>query len=271
MSSRDRFFDAAGVTLRYVEAGRGEPVVLLHSYTGDVERQFLATGFFEALARTYRVIGLDLRGHGQSGKPHDPRQYGAQMALDVERLLDHLGLSQGHVVGYSLGAHIAAQLVTLRPGRLITATLGGACGRRCWTAADDARVAVEAAEMDQALLRTQLLRLWPPERGVPSEAELCARSTRYLRGNDPQALAAIRRSNRGQVVDDDALAASGVPMLGVVGTEDPYRHAFAALQARVPGLQVVQIDGATHDSAAARPEFLHAVQRFLRGHRRSDA
>ena len=51
----------------------------------------------------YRVIALDCRGHGQSGKPQDPGQYGLEMVRDVVRLLDHLNVERAHVVGYAMG------------------------------------------------------------------------------------------------------------------------------------------------------------------------
>jgi pimeloyl-ACP methyl ester carboxylesterase len=69
------------------------------------------SGVFAKLAANYHVIALDCRGFGQSGKPHDPAQYGVEMGLDVIRLLDHLRINTAHVVGYSMGAHIAAHLI----------------------------------------------------------------------------------------------------------------------------------------------------------------
>lgn len=115
VAAEDRFFDSAGVRIRYVEEGRGEPVVLVHGYTSDIEGQWIETGVSPALSRHHRVIAFDARGHGKSGKPHDPRAYGPEMARDVVRLLDHLGIAKAHVVGYSMGAHIVAQLLTLHP------------------------------------------------------------------------------------------------------------------------------------------------------------
>src|SRR3954453_5722440 len=109
-SPEDQFFDSAGVRIRYIEEGQGEPVVLVHGYTSDAEAQWARTGVIQALAAQYRVIAMDLRGHGGSGKPHDPAQYGPEMSLDIVRLLDHLGIRRAHIVGYSMGAHIVAQL-----------------------------------------------------------------------------------------------------------------------------------------------------------------
>jgi pimeloyl-ACP methyl ester carboxylesterase len=258
-------FDADGVTLRYLEAGAGTPVVLLHSYTGDAKRQFVDTGCFHAIAAGHRAIALDLRGHGGSGKPHEPSAYGPQLALDVVRLLDHLGLGRAHVVGYSLGAHVTAQLLTLAPSRVLSAVLGGAPGRLRWTAADDARVALEADEMEHGLLRAQIARLLPPGEPMPEEDEIRRRSRRHLAGHDLRALAALRRSNRDQVVTAAAIAAARVPLLGIVGSRDPYRARLRELAFVVPSMSVIEIDGATHANAAAQPQFCAAVLAFLHG------
>jgi pimeloyl-ACP methyl ester carboxylesterase len=260
---REGFLDAGGVTLRYLEAGHGTAVVLLHSYTGDSQRQFVRTGCFDALAARHRAIALDLRGHGRSGKPHDPAAYGPQMALDVVRLLDHLGLDRAHVIGYSMGAHVAAQLVTLAPARLRGAVLGGAPGRLHWSADDDARVAIEAEEMEHGLLRSQIARLLPTGQAMPTDDEIRHRSARYLAGNDLLALAAVRRANAAQVVSREQLAAAGVPLLGVAGSEDPYLASLRELAHVVPSMPLVVIAGANHANAAARPEFAAAVLEFL--------
>jgi pimeloyl-ACP methyl ester carboxylesterase len=264
MITRD--FDAAGVRLRYYEAGDGPPVVLLHCFAGDCRSQFVRTGAFDALARDHRVLGLDLRGHGGSDKPHDPRAYGAELAHDVTRLLDHAAIERAHVVGYSMGAHVVAQLLTLTPERVVSAVLGGACGRRGWTAADDARVELEARELEQGSMRAQMLRLWPAGVPQPDDEALAARAARWLAGKDPLALAAVRRANRAQVVTDGQMARVRVPTLGIVGSRDPYVEHFRALETIMPTLRVSVIDGATHGDAAARPEFLAGVRGFLAAH-----
>ena len=261
-----RYFDSAGVPIRYVEHGAGEPVVLVHSYTSDLEAQWLDSGTFYELARGFRTIAFDVRGHGQSGKPHDAKAYGPEMAYDIVRLLDHLQIAKAHIVGYSMGAHIVAQLLVLRPERFLTAVLGGACGRHNWTADDELRAEIEAAEMEQGRLTSQILRLWPAGEPRPDAEHLEMLSSRYLVTGDCRALAAIRRSNKDQVVTAAQLAAVQVPLLGVVAAADPYLAAFAELSQLAARLKLVIINDATHASASAKPEFVRAVLGFLRAH-----
>lgn len=263
---QDRRFDSAGVPIRFLEEGTGEPVILIHGYTTNTERQWVQTGVFAAVAGRYRAIALDARGHGQSGKPHDRAAYGPEMGRDISRLMDHLSIPRAHIVGYSMGAHIVAQLATLEPQRFLTLTLGGAPGRLGWTAEDQRRVDVEAAEMDEGLLRSQFIRLWPRDRQPPSEAEIRADSERRLAGQDARALAAVRRSNPDQVVPIERLAAVTMPVLGIVGTADPYLRGFEQLKAAMPALQLVTIPGASHGSAPGTPQFREALLAFLQAH-----
>jgi len=262
----DTGFDSAGVWIRYFAAGAGEPVVLIHGFIEDAERQWLRPGVVAALARRYRVYAMDARGHGKSAKPHTPAAYGPEMACDVVRLLGHLGHATAHLVGYSMGAHIIAQLLTLNPARVASAVLGGASGRRNWSAADQRLLEIEAAELEQGSLRSQLLRLWPSGRPPPSEAELARRSAYALAGHDPRALAAVRRSNPAQVVTEAQMAAVLVPVRGIVGTRDPYLAEFCALRVVMPQLDLVTIEGGTHGTTPARRDFLRAVEKHLAAH-----
>lgn len=264
LAAEDRFFTSNCVPIRYIEQGQGFPVVLIHGYTSSIEQQFVHTGVFDALAKDYRVIALDARGHGKSGKPHDRKDYGPEMGLDIVRLLDHLGLPRAHIVGYSMGAHIVAQLLTTHPERFASAVLGGASGRRNWTAEDQARVDIESKEMDEGMLRSQIVRLWPKNEPPPTDDQVRHRSAESLAGKDAQALAAVRRSNPDQVVTEAQMAAVKVPTLGVVGTADPYLKDFEQLKAVMPQLQLVQIGGASHGSAPRRPEFIAALQGFFK-------
>lgn len=124
-------FVSNGVRIHYVEKGRGNVVVLVHGIE-ESNAVWRSVPIFEALARDYRVIAIDMRGHGQSQKPHETSAYGREMGLDVVRLLDHLGVARAHIVGYSLGAMVTSQLLTLRPERFRSAVLIAGAGRIAW-------------------------------------------------------------------------------------------------------------------------------------------
>jgi len=85
--SVDTTFDSNGVPIHYVASGSGEPVVLIHGFSADLS---MWDSVRVRLASDHRVIAMDCRGHGRSGKPHEPGAYGIEMVNDVTRLLDHL-------------------------------------------------------------------------------------------------------------------------------------------------------------------------------------
>ena len=97
----DKFFDSKGVKIRYVDVGRGEPVVLIHGFSSSLDANWGAPRIIDTLAKDFRVIALDCRGHGKSDKPHDGSKYGNEMIEDVARLMDHLNIPKAHIVGYS--------------------------------------------------------------------------------------------------------------------------------------------------------------------------
>ena len=242
----ERFFDSNGVRLRYLEQGAGEPVVLLHGFGGSAEDPWVKAGILPALAARHRVIALDCRGFGGSGKPAAVRDYGVEMALDVVRLLDHLAIPRAHLVGYSMGAAIAAKVVTLRPERFATVVLGGYGARLSWLAADpasrqnDARYEQRAVELEGG----------PGGRTDPGTI----------------ARAAALRSFREQRVTAAEMAALTVPALSIVGKKDEGLADVLELKRVMPGLKLVLIEGADHDSARRTPEFLRTLAEFLRAH-----
>lgn len=146
--AQDQFFVSAGVRIRYIEEGKGaDAVILLHDEGTNVESQWVETGIMAALAREqiFRVIAMDLRGHGRSDKASPA--VGAEMARDVTRLMAHLGVRRAHVVGYGLGANIAAWLAAFHPERLITIALAGGAHVRPGTPGPRGELAVSDEEM----------------------------------------------------------------------------------------------------------------------------
>ena len=118
----DKYLDANGVKLRYIDAGKGEAIVLLHGGTSRLE-SWITPGVVDNLSKDFRVIVFDARGHGKSDSPREPAAYGRQQALDVVRILDALKIDKAHIIGFSLGSSTVAQLLTLHPERFLTGVL----------------------------------------------------------------------------------------------------------------------------------------------------
>jgi pimeloyl-ACP methyl ester carboxylesterase len=266
---QESFFDSNGVRIRFMEEGSGEPVVLVHGYTSTAEGNWVAPGVFQRLAKNYRVIALDCRGHGKSAKPHDAKQYGREMALDIVRLLDHLKIQKAHIVGYSMGGNITANLLTMRPERFLTATLGGSGGRLAPTEAEIKRNEMVAAEMEQGSIRTLALSLAPAGQPAPTDAQLTQGAASLLAGQDLFALAAVMRGTPEQVFTVEQAAAVSVPTMAIIGTADPTIEKVNRLKKAMPKLTVVAIEGATHAGSTAammRPEFIQALLEFFKAH-----
>src|SRR5690606_31605531 len=103
-------FVSDGINLAYETYGEGAPVLLIHGFGSSGRVNWVETGWTETLtAAGYQAITIDNRGHGESEKLYDPeRYYPWLMADDAARLLAHLGIRSAPVIGYSMGARIAA-------------------------------------------------------------------------------------------------------------------------------------------------------------------
>src|SRR5665648_495242 len=120
-------FDSGGVRIAYRDEGEGEPILLIHGFASNAATNWADPGWISLLVQSgRRVIAYDNRGHGLSEKLYDPSLYSAtSMAEDALRLLDHLGIERADVLGYSMGARIAAFLVLRHPERVRSVILGG--------------------------------------------------------------------------------------------------------------------------------------------------
>ena len=103
-----------GIDLHYVEAGTGDPLLLIMGFGGDHQAWAFQTPVF---AQKHRVIAFDNRGAGQSDAPDEPYSIRA-MADDAAGLLDHLGIARAHVLGVSMGGMIAQELALAHPRRV---------------------------------------------------------------------------------------------------------------------------------------------------------
>jgi pimeloyl-ACP methyl ester carboxylesterase len=263
LAAADSSFDSAGVRISFTEEGSGEPVLLIHGYTVNAVRQWSDPGIIKGLVDRYRVIAFDNRGHGQSGKPHDPSAYGDQMAEDAIRLLDHLKIRKAHIVGYSMGGFLTVELLTTHPDRFLTATLGGA-GAKIGDGAIFNRIA-ESLEQGKGI-GPLVVALTPPGEQTPPPEQIDAISKMILAGNDPLALAAVSRSLSAVQPSESKIRTNRVPALALIGESDPLRPGVDALDGVMPNLKIVVIPKANHITAPADPLFLKTLRAFLEEH-----
>lgn len=265
-----RYADFDGVKVHYIDRGQGEPIVLLHGGTSNLE-SWVTTGVVANLQKDFRVIAFDARGSGKSDKPRDPKAYGRQQALDVPRLLDALKLDRAHIVGFSLGASTVAQLLTLRPERFLTATQAAGAGRSP-AAANDPRIEVEAAEIEKGCIsRSRLFRQAPPNRKPTDDdyrkAEArCRADTNF----DQYSVAASLRGYRDQAVTPEQMQAVKVPTLGIVGTLDHTLKEMQQLKRLRPEMKFVLLDGVSHTGPTGiqgRPELVTELRAFIAAQR----
>jgi pimeloyl-ACP methyl ester carboxylesterase len=247
-------FNSDGVDIAYIDEGSGDPVLLIHGFASNVNTNWVDTGWVKTLTGAgYRVVAYDNRGHGQSAKLYDLEAYGAPiMAEDARRLLDHLGIARAHIIGYSMGARIAAFLAMARPARVRSLVFGGLGLNMVRGVAGTGPVAhaLEAASIDEVTN--------PTARTFRAFAEQTK--------SDLKALAACIRSSRAPITAA-ALGTLRCPVLIVVGERDVIGGSAAKLAELIPGARGIELAGRDHMKAVGDKGFKEAVLRFFAGQR----
>lgn len=243
-------FDSDGVEIAYFEEGEGEPILLIHGFASNARTNWVTTSWVDTLRKDgRRVIALDNRGHGASGKLYDPGAYeAATMAEDARRLLDHLAIPRADVMGYSMGARITAFLALRHPARVRSAVFGG-LGINMVRGVGHPEPIAQALEADDPSEITD-----PHARGFRTFADATK--------SDRRALAACIRSAR-QKISPEELARLEPPVLVAVGTRDDIGGSAEELAALIPDAQALPIPNRDHMLAVGDKAYKAAVLRFL--------
>lgn len=221
---------ADGVPVAYTIHGGGTPLVLPHGFT-ETGESWQEAGYVDRfLSAGRRVVLIDCRGHGASGKPHDAAAYGGnKRASDVVAVLDALGIGAVDLMGYSMGGLIAL-VTTLRfPDRVRALVVMSAHP----FAQDMAAYRLAVAESIRGWLAMV------EAHGI----ELSSATRRRILANDIRALQACTAHDRPDM--SAALAALRSPLLAIAGTQDPVFEAVKVL-ARCTGGSFVALEGRNH-------------------------
>lgn len=261
------YFDADGFKIHYTDEGSGEAVILVHGLGANADLNWRRAGTTEMLAKEFRVVSLDIRGHGLSEKSHDPADYGDEMAEDIVRLMDHLDIPRAHLAGYSLGGFLALKCVAEHPDRIISAAYC-ASGWKDPAGPEDILSPYRRPEAQQTRVHGGI------------EYHLAhADSGRFTEGPvdwikdaigdslvDRQSIRAMKKGFRELIVSEDELAAIRTPGICFIGTNDglkPYADDMHRVQ---PAIQLVVLDGANHITTAVRADFQRGLMDFFKAH-----
>jgi pimeloyl-ACP methyl ester carboxylesterase len=246
-------FDSSGVDIAFVDTGGGAgrpPVLLIHGFASNIETNWGNTGWIDFLNKSgYRVVAFDNRGHGQSQKLYELTDYGAPlMAEDGRRLLDHLGIERAHVIGYSMGARIAAFLALTHPDRIARLVFGGLGINMVRGMAGTGPIArsLEAASIDD----------------VKNPTARTFRAFAEQTKSDLKALAACIRSARAPITTE-MVASISSPVLVAVGDADVIGGSAEDLARLIPGARAFAIAGRDHNRAVGDRSFKAEVLNFF--------
>ncbi len=248
-------FSSDGVHLAYIDVppegtDRGEPILLIHGFASNHRINWVNPRWVQTLTRAgRRVVALDNRGHGASQKLYAPADYRSDlMARDAANLLQHLAIERADVMGYSMGARIAAFLALGRPQRVRSLIFGGLGDRLV----NGVGLPVGIADAMEA----------------PSLSDLSDPMQRMFRAfadqtkSDLRALAACIRGSR-QTVSAKGMATIAVPALVAVGTRDEVAGDAHKLAAMMPNAEALDIPGRDHNLAVGDKVYKGGVLAFL--------
>src|SRR3981081_4689946 len=243
-------FHNGAVEIAYLDEGDGDPILLVHGFASTKNVNWVyPTWVSELKKKRRRAIALDNRGHGDSAKLYDAREYEiATMAGDVSALMDHLDIERADIMGYSLGSRMPAVLAQSQPQRLRSAILGGiGIGLiEGGGPGENVAEALEASSLDD----------------VTDPVGRTFRAFADQTRSDRRARAACLRGSR-QLMTREEAAGIIMPVLIAVGTADEIAGSAKALGKIIPGAKVLDIPNRDHMRAGGDKVYKTGVLDFL--------
>jgi pimeloyl-ACP methyl ester carboxylesterase len=250
-------FQSAGARLAYLDfapttADRGEPIILIHGFASNHGVNWVFPQWVKTLTHAgRRTIVFDNRGHGRSEKLYDAKSYTPWiMARDAVLLLDHLGVERADVMGYSMGARIAAHMALASPDKVRGLVLAGlgihlVDGEGLPAGIADAMEAPSLEDLTD-----------PMQRMFRAFAEATK--------SDRRALAACMRGSR-HAMGEAEIGAIPAPTLICVGSEDDVAGDPEPLARLFHDARALIVPGRDHNRSVGDKVYKEGVLAFLDG------
>ncbi len=251
--------DSSGVPICFKVWGEGPAVVLIHGYTSDALDW---NHVIQLLQDRFRLIAIDCRGHGASGKPEEPASYGRKMVADIRAVLRHLEIEKACLVGYSMGAEIALRCTVEYP-ELVSGLVMGGSG---WSGENESKV---YTEIGKSLKKHHSF--GPFFRNSSVDLDLLDADNfditiadGMLKGQNIDALAAVAHNMREIInLSEQDISRIDIPVLAISGDLDGEKPNLEKMIGLVPDISLKVLPDKDHMAAFLAPEFCGLIEHYL--------
>ncbi|WP_369902071.1 2-succinyl-6-hydroxy-2,4-cyclohexadiene-1-carboxylate synthase [Bacillus manliponensis] len=257
-----------GVAYEYEVNGSGEPLLLLHGFTGSIETW---RPFVSSWSKSFQVITVDIIGHGKTESPEDMEHYEIEtVASHIIALLDHLQIEETHVLGYSMGGRLALTMACIHSNRITSLTL-----ENCTAGLQSEDERKERREKDEELARKieehgiqsfvekwESIPLFASQKRLPEKQQNRIREER-LRNNSLGLANSLRGMGTGaQPSWWEELKKLTIPVLLLNGEwDEKFFHILKKMENEFQNAEFVKIDGAGHAIHVEQPEKFDTIVR----------
>jgi pimeloyl-ACP methyl ester carboxylesterase len=241
----------------YEVEGQGEPLVLLHGFLND-HLIWYDLSYVKSLQDRNMLIMVDLRGYGQSYKPHDPDEYYlTHRVKDVVAVLDDLKVRKAHIMGYSMGGRIAFGFAKYAVDRVKSLIIGGMSPFGNMPIDLNLRIELLKDGMEGSVLNYE-----------EQYGKLPDNVRKRILNNDPQALIADSIDTRDWQGIAEILPKMTMPVFYFCGENDYFYKETSRAAKLIPGVNYISIPNANHQQAYVKkrlilPEILEFLEKGI--------
>ncbi|HDX9591243.1 TPA: 2-succinyl-6-hydroxy-2,4-cyclohexadiene-1-carboxylate synthase [Bacillus pseudomycoides] len=257
-----------GISYEYEVIGSGEPLLVLHGFTGSMETW---RSFVPAWSEQFQVILVDLIGHGETENSEEVQHYYIEtVAAHLIAVLDHLQIEKVHLLGYSMGGRLALTLACLYPKRISSLLL-----ENCTAGLITEEERKERRQKDEQLAdkierdgvaafveKWENIPLFATQKKLPLHVQARVREERLA--NHPKGLAnSLRGMGTGaQPSWWNELEHLQMPVLLISGEYDEkFFHILTKMKNQIPHAEFVQIISAGHAIHVEQPQKFDTIVR----------